>query len=139
MIKDLSNKMTEYINYLQDTITDEEELNNVINKTKEFIDAVIIEMEKLITYKEKEIKNLFKRQDETDEKMKHLENVMTTMYKDIYEDEDDFEIICPYCNNQVDIDIDETIKEIICPECKNIIELDWETDDDNNDINKPKI
>lgn len=133
MIKDLNNKMTEYIKYLRETITNEKELDNVINKTKEFIDAVIMEMQNLITYKEKEIKNLLKKQDEADEKMKSLEKIVTTMYKDIYEDEEDFEITCPYCNSEIDMDVDETTREIICPECNNVIELDWETDDDKSD------
>ena len=45
----------------------------------------------------------------------------------------DFEIVCPYCNNEFVTDLklmNEEKTEIRCPECNNIIELDWNDDED---------
>ena len=49
-----------------------------------------------------------------------------TMEKELYIDEDsDFSITCPYCNNEFIVECEELKDEIECPECNNIIELDW--------------
>ena len=63
-----------------------------------------------------------------------MRNALENIERDIYDDEEyDFEIICPYCNNQFLIDSEDEKPEVVCPECKNIIELDW-SGDTNNDI-----
>ena len=59
-----------------------------------------------------------------------LENIQNELY---IEDSYDFEITCPYCNNEITIDYDEEVKEITCPECNNIIELDWSGDVDGDE------
>ena len=57
--------------------------------------------------------------------MDEMSTILRNISNDIYEDEDDFEIVCPYCNFEFIADIDESKTEIICPECENVIELDW--------------
>ena len=60
------------------------------------------------------------------EKIEKLENEIKTMEKELYIDEDsDFSITCPYCNNEFIVECEELKDEIECPECNNIIELDW--------------
>lgn len=61
------------------------------------------------------------------EKVENLENEMKSMEKELYiDDEDsDFFITCPYCNNEFVVECEELKDEIECPECNNIIELDW--------------
>ena len=61
-----------------------------------------------------------------------MDGVIRNITRDIYEDEEDFSIICPYCNFEFDADVDETNTEIICPQCQNEIELDWGFDQDSN-------
>ena len=39
--------------------------------------------------------------------------------------EDNFEFTCPYCNNDISINLNEDLNGIKCPECGNLIELDW--------------
>lgn len=41
------------------------------------------------------------------------------------DDEFDFEIVCPYCDNEFLIDINGENSKIECPKCNNVIELDW--------------
>ena len=63
---------------------------------------------------------------EIESKMENLNENIETIFKDIYEDEEwDFNITCPYCNFEFSANIDENEEEIICPECNNTIELDW--------------
>ena len=41
------------------------------------------------------------------------------------DDEFDFEIVCPYCDNEFLIDINSKNLKVKCPKCNNIIELDF--------------
>lgn len=61
------------------------------------------------------------------EKIEGLDNKVKTMEKELFiEDDDcDFSITCPYCNNEFIVDCDELKDEVVCPECNNEIELDW--------------
>ena len=68
------------------------------------------------------------------ERVETLENEIKSMEKELYVDEDsDFSITCPYCNNEFIVESEELKDEIECPECNNIIELDWGDECDEND------
>ena len=68
------------------------------------------------------------------EKVENLENQLKSMEKELYLDEEcDFSITCPYCNNEFIVDCDELKDEVECPECNNIIELDWGDDCEGHD------
>ena len=76
-----------------------------------------------------EMKEIKENQKIMTEKMEKMQEVINHIESDIYLDQAfDFEIVCPYCENEFVIDADEDKKEIECPECKNIIELDWSGD-----------
>ncbi len=84
------------------------------------------QIEKLL----KEIKEIKESQNEINKKMEKMQQVIDHIESDIYSGEGfDFEIVCPYCEQEFVIDMDETKKEVECPECKNIIELDWSSED----------
>lgn len=68
------------------------------------------------------------------EKVEKLENEIKSMERELYIDEDsDFSITCPYCNNEFIVETEELKDEIECPECNNIIELDWGDECDCHD------
>lgn len=68
------------------------------------------------------------------EKVETLENEIKSMEKELYIDEDsDFSITCPYCNNEFLVECEDLKDEIECPECNNIIELDWGDECDGHD------
>ncbi len=68
------------------------------------------------------------------ERVEALENEIKSMEKELYVDEDsDFSITCPYCNNEFIVESEELKDEIECPECNNIIELDWGDECDEHD------
>ena len=61
-----------------------------------------------------------------------MDAIIKNITKDIYDEYEDFEIICPYCNYEFDSDVDETVSEVICPECENVIELDWGNEEESS-------
>ena len=82
---------------------------------------------------EKSINANLDRIEEIEEQLDKVQETVSLIKKDIYEDEDyDFEIVCPYCNHEFVADIEDELKEEIeCPECHNKIELDWDGEDDD--------
>ena len=80
------------------------------------------------------VKKLESRVTELEERLERIVNIMEHIESDIYDDDFDFEIVCPYCNHEFVVDFDENTTEITCPECENKIELDWSCDcDDEHD------
>ncbi len=122
----------EYNNFLKDiekNLKNKEDLEYVKVRFSMFVDKVIDEMDMLIDYKTQTMKELEEKQKEIDEKMNKMQQIIDNIEKDIYSDEGfDFEIICPYCDNQFVIEVDEDKTEVECPVCNNIIELDWSGD-----------
>lgn len=83
-----------------------------------------------------EVKELKENQKIMTNKIEKMQQVIDHIESDIYSDEGfDFEIVCPYCENEFVIDANEDKNEVECPECKNVIELDWTGDlyDDEED------
>ena len=80
------------------------------------------QLEKLL----KAMKELKHNQEIMNSKMEKMQQVIDHIESDIYAEEGfDFEIICPYCENEFIIDANEDKSHVECPECNNIIELDW--------------
>ena len=83
------------------------------------------QLEKLM----KEIKKIQENQIEMNNKIEKMQEIINHIENDIYSEEGfDFEIVCPYCENEFVVDMDENMTEVKCPECENIIELDWSGD-----------
>ena len=118
-----------FLNDMEKNLKNKEDLEYVKIRFSMFVDKVIDEMDMLIDYKTQTMKDLEEKQKEIDEKMNKMQQIIDNIEKDIYsEDGFDFEIICPYCDNQFVIDVDENKTEVECPVCNNIIELDWSGD-----------
>lgn len=85
---------------------------------------------------ERKLDSIIAKQDELDLKISKITSILSNIEKNFYEEDIDgsdydFEIICPYCENEFVIDEDNNLQEVQCPECKNTIELDWSFDDEN--------
>ena len=119
----------EYNNFLKDieeNLKNKEDIEYVKVRFSMFVDKVIDEMDMLVDYKTQKMNEIEQKQKEIDDKMSKMQQIIDNIEKDIYSDEGfDFEIICPYCDNQFVIDVDEDKTEVECPVCNNIIELDW--------------
>ena len=122
----------EYNKFLEDmekNLKNKEDIEYVKVRFSMFVDKVIDEMDMILDYKEQKMNDLEQKQKEIDDKMNKMQQIIDNIEKDIYsEDGFDFEIICPYCDNQFVIDVDENKTEVECPVCNNIIELDWSGD-----------
>ena len=81
---------------------------------------------------EKKLDLILENQQELQNKVNQMEKAINRIESDIYLDDNfDFEIVCPYCNNEFTVDMDEDLSEVTCPECENVIELDWTGDLDD--------
>ena len=93
------------------------------------------ELDKIAELNMDKMNRLIVKHKELNTRMQQMESTIKRIEDDVYlneEDEDiDFEIICPYCNTEFEVDMNDEIKsEVKCPECNNIIELDWNQEED---------
>ena len=78
------------------------------------------------------LKKIEQTQNSIEEKLNILQNSVNGIENDIYEEDYEFEIVCPYCNAEFVEDISSKTN-IKCPECNNTIELDWNVDNEEDD------
>ena len=125
----MGNIKEEYKSFFDDiekNIKNKEDLEYIKKRFTSFFEVVFERFNTITEDKEERIQELEKSQNILEEKVSKVEEILKHIEKDIYSEEGfDFEIVCPYCNNEFVIDMDESEKEVKCPECNNIIELDW--------------
>lgn len=127
---ELTKKFQKIVKEIEDKIIDKEELEFINKKMVEVAMLhmeIIDEMTNIISERLEGIESV---QNLIDEKVRNIQNSISGIESDMYEDNFDFEIICPYCNNEFIADIEEK-SSIKCPECQNIIELDWNENDEH--------
>ena len=120
---DITEKCKQIIQELDNNIKDAQTLEFAKTQVYSLLEAFLEEIESIQEVAEKRVDKLIQNQAELDKRL-------STIEKDIYEDEGDLEIVCPYCNHEFFVDYNEANNEIICPECNNAIELDWNEDDE---------
>ena len=129
----LSDNYKRIISEIEGKITNPEELEFVKEKVSELSMLFMDIIDNLTEKADEKIRQIEEKQKQIEDKMLQVENVVNEIESDIYvEDEEgnfDFEIVCPYCNNEFVAEINGK-NEIACPECNNIIELDWNDEED---------
>ena len=135
---------------LEKNISNKDDLEYVTLRSKIFISSMYDIIEYLFNYKEDKIKAIENIQSALGKKMSNLEKNISEIRQDleledydelgieeladlneepidmgIDEDEYDTELVCPYCESEIIVDLSQEMKELKCPECNNIIELDW--------------
>ena len=134
MLEGLKDEMKKFMQDMKDNIKDEQELIYMIERTNTLFDKFAESLENVVDYKEKEIEVLEKEQKEQRNRLDEINEKLEEVYNDMYEDDYEcFGITCPYCNFKFDVNMDESAREIICPECDNIIEIDWDENIDKNE------
>ena len=124
---DLNIKFKEILNDLEENIKNKEDLEYIktqIFKLYTFFSDEITKIEENVSSK---METIAGTESILQEKVEKLEEKISTMEKELFidDEESDFSITCPYCNNEFIVDYDELKDEVQCPECSNIIELDW--------------
>ena len=128
-MSELSNKYQEIMNEIDKKITDEEQLNFVKSKISEISIIFIDIIDRMSEIVDEKVFAIEKGQKNIEKQLAKVQSTIDTIEKDIYEDNFETEIVCPYCNNEFTAEInDEEENEIECPECHNIIELDLNAD-----------
>ena len=128
----LSDNYKRIISEIENKITNKEELEFVKEKVSELSMIFMDIIDNLTEKADEKIRQIEEKQKLIEEKMSQVESVVNEIESDIYVEEDgnfDFEIICPYCNNEFVAEINGK-SEVECPECNNIIELDWNDDEE---------
>lgn len=124
-MSELSKKYREIINEIDTKITNQDELNFVKNKISEISIIFIDIIDRMSEVIEERIVDIEQSQKNVEDKIGKIQNVINSIEQDIYNDDVDLEITCPYCNNEFVTEFNEDEEnEIECPECHNIIELD---------------
>ncbi len=127
-MSELSRKYQDIISELDDRIENKEDLIFVKGKISQISIIFIDLIERMSGVIENKISDI-------EGKLDNIENTLNSIQEDIYDEENEAEIICPYCNNEFYTEIsNESETEIECPECHNIIELDMNTDNIEDDL-----
>jgi DNA-directed RNA polymerase subunit RPC12/RpoP len=85
------------------------------------------------------IEDIEEIQDEMGEQVDCIDEDLAELEKAYYEEDDEVEleeVECPYCGEEIDVDLDmldENAEFIECPKCHEKIELEWDCDCDCDD------
>lgn len=109
---------------IENNISDKRELEYINKKVTEISMLYMKVIQDLNEIMLDKINNIEKTQASIENKVNKIQTSIAGIENDIYDEGYEFEIICPYCNNEFTADI-ESKSDIRCPECQNIIELDW--------------
>ena len=132
----LKKEFKSFLEYIENNLKNQEDLQYVKTRFEKFVDSIMDEIDMVVADQEDRMNELEENQKQMESKMSKMQEILDNIEKDIYsEDGFDFEIICPYCDNQFIIDMDEDKTEVECPECNNIIELDWSGEPEDDTAN----
>lgn len=135
-MSNLQEKFKNIIDDLDKNIENKKDLEYIKTQIYNISILFIDELDKISELNMDRVNRLIAKHKELTNRMQQLENNMKKIEEDIYLDSEEeelgFEIICPYCNEEFEVDMNDELKsEVKCPECNNIIELDWNQDECN--------
>ena len=123
-MSDLSTRFQDIMKDIENNISNEKDLEYINKKITEISMLYMEVLSGMNEVIQNKIENIEKVQNSIETKVNKIQTSIAGIENDIYDDGYDFEIICPYCNNEFTADI-ESKSDIKCPECQNVIELDW--------------
>ena len=130
---ELNVKFKQILDEIEKNLKNKEDLEYVKTQVFKLYNLFFDEMNRIEEVAYSKVEALAGMQSALEEKVESIENKLKSMEKELFieDEESDFSITCPYCNNEFIADYDDLKDEIICPECNNVIELDWgeETDE----------
>jgi len=123
-MSDLTTRFQDIMKDIENNISNEKDLEFINKKITEISMLYMEILSGMNDVIQNKIDNIEKVQSSIEKKVNKIQTSIAGIENDIYDDGYDFEIICPYCNNEFTADI-ESKSDIRCPECQNVIELDW--------------
>ena len=127
-MSDLGDNYKRIITEIEQKVSNQEELEFVKKKILELSGLFMNTIDKIIQKTDSKLAHMEKRQQLLDKKITELQIYIEEQVEEDEEDSFDFEIVCPYCNQEFIAEISGK-NEIECPECHNMIELDWEEEE----------
>ena len=127
-MSDLKNHYQAILTELENHFQNEDDQAFVLSKFQELSMMFMDVIDRLTFLTDIRVKEVEETQKVIEDRIEIVKKAVDGIENDIYEDDEpyEFEISCPYCNNEFVADINsEENTEIECPECHNIIELDW--------------
>ena len=127
-MSDLKNHYQAILTELENHFQNEDDQAFVLSKFQELSMMFMDVIDRLTFLTDIRVKEVEEKQKVIEDRIEIVKKAVDGIENDIYEDDEpyEFEISCPYCNNEFVADINsEENTEIECPECHNIIELDW--------------
>ena len=129
-MSNLQENFNNIIKDLEKNIENKKDLEYIKTQVYNISLLFIDELDKISELNMNRVDKLISRHKELTNKMQIIESKMRKLEEDIYLDSEDdelgFEIVCPYCCTEFELDLSgELREEVTCPECCNVIELDW--------------
>ena len=125
-MSNLNIKFKQILEDLEKNIQNKEDLEYIKNQIFNLYNLLFEETNRIEEMAVARMETIAGTQAIMQEKIEELENKINGMEEELFiEDECDFSITCPYCNNEFVLETEELKNEIECPECSNVIELDW--------------
>ena len=122
----LNVKFKQILEDLESNIQNKEDLEYIKTQIFNLYNLFFEEMNRIEEMASTRMETIAGTQAIMQEKIEELENKIKSMERELFVDEEcDFSIACPYCNNEFVVESEELKDEIECPECNNVIELDW--------------
>ena len=134
---ELNIKFKQILDDIEKNLQNKEDLEYVKTQIFNLYNLFFDEIEKIEETVSTKMEIMAGTQAALQEKVEKLESKINSMEKELFidDEESDFSITCPYCNNEFIADYDELKDEVQCPECSNIIELDWGEENEKEGCN----
>ncbi len=131
-MSELQTKFKKIVDDIETNIKNKEDLEYIKKQIYQITILFIDELDKMADLYSEKIDSIIERHKSINDRMAKIEGTVSTIEKELFvEDWEEFEINCPYCNNEFSVDFSNGVeKEVSCPECNNIIELDWNSEEE---------
>ena len=132
-MKDFKQQLVQILKDIDEKLLEVENKDEILKDIMNIVYLCYDEFDKIAEKYDSKIDYITNKQKVLYDRIEELEHSMQDIIQDIYDDyqEEELEVLCPYCNNEFEVDIASCKnQEIKCPECKNTIELFF--DDEEN-------
>ena len=129
---DVNTKFRKILKELEGKIKNKEDLEFVKIQMFNLYNILFEEVDRIEEFANNKIEAIIKTEKQLEKKAEKIEQKLKEIEADIYDSEGtDFNITCPYCDNEFIMECDELKEEVRCPECSNVIELDWGNEEEH--------
>ncbi|MCL2382986.1 MAG: hypothetical protein FWC79_02215 [Oscillospiraceae bacterium] len=123
-------KFKKILKEIEEKIKNKEDLEYIKVQIFEIYNLLFEEISKLEEVANDKMSAVLEAQVGLEGRIRKVEKEIDEIQDDIYGEDNEFSLTCPYCNEDFAMEGVESKEEVECPECNNIIELDWGSEDE---------